>query len=191
MPRFPIIPGWTQTVGRLLAEGAVVHAHCSGCGVTHHPGLEKLQARFGPLYSLWNRHPSCPTRCRGKLTFAALRPDAAMWPTLMRTDDPRQTDELHRIWRADREAARAEEADRAWLLKRLRRRRDVRARARKLVERLGPGALAAAEDTLHLPRQSAYQLADNIDVYREVMRQAARAAARAAAVDDLDAGAMV
>ena len=99
--RVRIIPAWTETVGTLIEEGAIVRAHCSECGKERLVDLQRIQRAKGPLYSLWLRTAPCRTNpCRGRVWFSAMRPDAGIWPTNMRNVMRRQVEPFHERWRA-------------------------------------------------------------------------------------------
>ena len=68
-----MIPAWTETVASLKAEDGVrVYQKCSACSRESIVDLDALIEEFGPLYSLWNRHPPCEDpRCAGKRWFRA------------------------------------------------------------------------------------------------------------------------
>src|SRR5690606_26487561 len=94
---------WTCTVGDLIAEGAEVHAQCPRCRPSPLANLERIRDEKGSLYTLWNKHPPCPTQgCNEVITFAAIRPGAGTWHTLMKGGDAVQVAFLEERWRADR-----------------------------------------------------------------------------------------
>jgi hypothetical protein len=104
MPRRPIIGQWSSNVGFLLAhkvaDGGNVWVSCTRCKVWEPIDLPALVIKRNPLFSLWNRRPRCPG-CREPLSLHAHHaPGARVIPLL--TDDPRQTDDLHRAWERER-----------------------------------------------------------------------------------------
>jgi hypothetical protein len=99
--RVRVIPAWTETIGSLIEEGAIVRAHCSECGKERLVDLQRIQRAKGPLYSLWLRTAPCRTNpCRGRVWFSAMRPDAGVWPTNMRNVMRHQVEPFHERWRA-------------------------------------------------------------------------------------------
>ena len=102
--RRPIIPRWSSNIGFLLAHqvtsegGAWVS--CSRCGTWDKLDLAKLVIDRGPLLSLWNRAPRCK-RCGNAHTFHGHH--SLGTPVIpFRTDDPHQTDDLHRAYERER-----------------------------------------------------------------------------------------
>lgn len=103
-PRTPIIGNWSANVGYLLAhkvaEGGNVWVSCGRCKKWEPIDLANLVIKRNPLFSLWNRHPKCPD-CGTPLNFHAHHaPGARVIP--LHTDDPHQTDELHKAWERER-----------------------------------------------------------------------------------------
>ena len=99
--RVRVIPAWTETVGALIAEGALVRAHCDRCAKERVVDLRRVERAKGPLYSLWLRTAPCRTSgCRGRVWFSAQRPDAGTWPTNMRNVMRHQVEPFHERWRA-------------------------------------------------------------------------------------------
>lgn len=102
--RRPIIGRWSFNVGFLLAhqiaESGGVWVSCTYCKRWDPVDLSKLILKRNPLFSLWNRRPPCPT-CGRRLSFHAHHaPGAPVIPLI--TDDPHQTDDLHRAWERER-----------------------------------------------------------------------------------------
>lgn len=103
--RRPIIGLWSANVGYLLAhkvaEGGDCWVHCSRCKLWEPVDLAKLVIKRGPLFSLWNRRPTCPKCKNHRVSFHAHHaPGARVIPLL--TDDPHYTDDLHRAYEVDR-----------------------------------------------------------------------------------------
>lgn len=98
-PYWPMIHIWNQNVGRMLghaAIGAEVWINCSRCGTRSPVDLAKLVRDRGPLFSLWNRQPPCPT-CEGRRFFTGHHgPDTFVRP--FTTEIPSQTDYLHALY---------------------------------------------------------------------------------------------
>lgn len=72
-PYRPIIPRWSQNVGRMLAgypEGREAWIICSRCNTRDSVDLFKLCEVYGPAFSLWNRRPKCPV-CGEERFFTA------------------------------------------------------------------------------------------------------------------------
>jgi hypothetical protein len=110
MSRRPIIGRWSQNIGYLLAhqvaEGGGTWASCSGCGTWKPVDPAGLIIEKGPLLSLWNRRPPC-RQCGRSISFHAQHaPGARVIPLL--TDDPHQTDDLHRAYDRERRRERGE-----------------------------------------------------------------------------------
>lgn len=168
-----IIPSWSRTIGFLADEPAVVRAQCGRC--EGYPiDLEQLIQAKGRFFSLWNRHPPCPT-CKEPITFVAQRIGVCDWHTLMKTDDPAQTDRLHEIWRAEREQLRRTDA--AWrFVRRFRRRRtEVGRLAQAALQGDPQEAIRLAELGLYRdggPREE--KLGEALDVLLEMRRRARR-----------------
>lgn len=163
--------GWTHNVGQMIAGNARVRGQCSKCPDAIPVDLEKVLAKHGPFYSLWNRHPRCPRRCGGFLTYNAQVRDSGMWPVLLRSDDRTATDRFHQVWKAERDAARAEELELGAMRKLRTRRSAVRAQARQLVDRWGLAAITQAEGDLYMPGLSDDYLRQRAEVYHEVVRR--------------------
>lgn len=96
-----VIPAWTETIGALIEEAAIVRAHCDRCARERLVDLLRIQHAKGPLYSLWLRTAPCRTSgCPGRVWFSAQRPDAGAWPTNLRNVMRHQVEPLHARWRA-------------------------------------------------------------------------------------------
>lgn len=104
MPRRPIIGQWSSNVGHLLAhkvaDGGGCWVSCSRCKTWEPVDLAKLILKRNPLFSLWNRHPPCPT-CGDRMTFHAHHAPGAIVIPLF-TDERHYTDDLHRAWERER-----------------------------------------------------------------------------------------
>jgi len=68
-----MVPAWTETVASLRATpGVRVYQKCSACQRESVVDLDALIEQFGPLYSLWNRHPPCEVAgCGGQRWYRA------------------------------------------------------------------------------------------------------------------------
>lgn len=98
-PYRPIIQTWSQNVGRMLSrypQGCEAWIVCSRCKTNEPVDLFKLCDRFGPLFSLWNRRPPCPTCGDGRFFTSHHSKGAFVWP--MTTDEPWLTNDLHRVY---------------------------------------------------------------------------------------------
>lgn len=98
--RRPVIPSWSVNASMLLAhklkDGGETYVSCTTCKLWQPVDLARLIIERGALVSLWNRRPTC-TGCGNRLTFMATwAPGHRVIPLI--TDDPHQTDDLHRAW---------------------------------------------------------------------------------------------
>lgn len=97
------IPGWTETVAALRAEGAEVTAVCWRCSARTLVDLAGVETAMGPLFSFWNRSPPCRVPgCDGRVWFSAQRPNAGTWQTNMKEAAPDAVEPFHARWRAQR-----------------------------------------------------------------------------------------
>ncbi len=170
---FQIVPTWSENVGNLHETGAAVSAFCPRCNVHTPVDLERLIAAKGPLYSLWNRQAKCKTKtCSERVFFIASLPGHSTWPTNMRTPEyPHQTDDLHKLWQADRDAKRRADIELSWLRKLRRRRSKVRAKASALIDRYGPDAIRQAELDMRSFLGSAFSLEEAAEVRRAIIER--------------------
>lgn len=102
--RTPIIPSWSSNVGFLLAHQITsdggVWVSCSRCKTWEKVDLAKLIQKTNPLLSLWNRRPKCKGCGEPHSFHGTHAPGHRVIPFL--TDDPHQTDELHRAYERER-----------------------------------------------------------------------------------------
>lgn len=94
-----MIPSWTETIAALReTEGVRVFQKCSTCQAEGLVDLDAMIAEFGPLYSLWNREPPCPSGCGGRLWYRAQ--PAAYFHRILKDAPDYLVEDIHQRWKA-------------------------------------------------------------------------------------------
>lgn len=91
-----------ETVAAIRLHGSDVIVRCGRCQRSDPVDLASVEAEYGPLYSLWNKRPTCPAPgCGEGMIYQASKTGSGVWPVHMVEADPGRVAFLDAAWRAD------------------------------------------------------------------------------------------